>query len=151
MADEIAGRLARMLRSWARAGLAGVLSGLLAVGVSELYAGIFDGLPSLLVSMSGRIVDLSPRAMEEFAISVFGTSDKLALVIFLVVLTAIFSATLGVVALRSRPAAVAGFAAFGILAGLANAFDAQSTPAHGQPRLPSRWGWRWRRSCGSSG
>ena len=130
MADEIGGRLARMLISWARAGLAGLLSGLLAVGVSELYAGIFGGLPSLLVSISGRIVDLSPRAMEEFAISVFGTSDKLALVIFLVVLTAIFSATLGVVALWSRPAAVAGFAAFGILAGLANAFDAQSTPAH---------------------
>ncbi|MCY4113340.1 MAG: molybdopterin-dependent oxidoreductase [Chloroflexi bacterium] len=131
MADEIARRLARILKSWAPAGLAGVLSGLLAVGVSELYAGIFGGLPSLLVSMSGRIVDLSPRAMEEFAISVFGTSDKLALIIFLVVLTAIFSATLGVVALRSRPVAVAGFVAFGILAGLANAFDAQSTPAHG--------------------
>ena len=131
MTDGSGGQLRRMLNSWARAGLSGILSGLLAVGVSELYAGIFGGLPSLLVSMSGRIVDLSPRAMEEFAISVFGTSDKLALVIFLVVLTAIFSATLGVVALRSRPAAVAGFAAFGILAGLANAFDAQSTPAHG--------------------
>ena len=130
MADESGGRLALMLKSWARGGLAGLLSGLLAVGVSELYAGIFGGLPSLLVSMSGRIVDLSPRAMEEFAISVFGTSDKLALVIFLVVLSGIFSATLGVVALRSRPAAVAGFLAFGILAGLANAFDAQSTPAH---------------------
>ena len=131
MADGIGGQLRRMVKASAPAGLAGILSGLLAVGVSELYAGIFGGLPSLLVSMSGRIVDLSPRAMEEFAISVFGTSDKLALVIFLVVLTAIFSATLGVVALRSRPAAVAGFAAFGILAGLANAFDAQSTPAHG--------------------
>ena len=130
MADESGGRLARRLNSWARGSLAGLLSGLLAVGVSELYAGIFGGLPSLLVSMSGRIVDLSPRAMEEFAISVFGTSDKLALVIFLVALSGIFSATLGVVALRSRPAAVAGFVAFGILAGLANAFDAQSTPAH---------------------
>ena len=130
MADESGGRLALMLKSWARGGLAGLLSGLLAVGVSELYAGIFGGLPSLLVSMSGRIVDLSPRAMEEFAISVFGTSDKLALVIFLVALSGIFSATLGVVALRSRPAAVAGFLAFGILTGLANAFDAQSTPAH---------------------
>ena len=130
MADESGGRLARRLNFWARSGLAGLLSGLLAVGVSELYAGIFGGLPSLLVSMSGRIVDLSPRAMEEFAISVFGTSDKLALVIFLVALSGIFSATLGVVALRSRPAAVAGFVAFGILTGLANAFDAQSTPAH---------------------
>ena len=81
--------------------------------------------------MSGRIVDLSPRAMEEFAISVFGTSDKLALVIFLVVLSGIFGAVLGAIALRSRPIAVAGFAVFGILAGFANGFDAQSTPAHG--------------------
>jgi len=38
---------------------------------------------------------------------------------------------LGAVALRSRPIAVAGFAAFGILSGFSNAFDAQSTPAHG--------------------
>ena len=131
MADESAGRFSGMLSYWGRGGLAGLLAALLAVGVSELYAGIFGGLPSLLVSMSGRIVDLSPRAMEEFAISVFGTSDKLALVIFLVVLSGIFGAVLGAIALRSRPIAVTGFAAFGILAGLSNAFDAQSTPAHG--------------------
>jgi len=130
MANESARRRIPELSVLARGGLAGLLSGLLAIGVSELYAGIFGGLPSLLVSMSGRIVDLSPRAMEEFAISVFGTSDKLALVIFLVVLSAIFGTTFGVVALRSRAAAAAGFAAFGILAGLANAFDAQSTPVH---------------------
>jgi len=131
MAEEGAGRFSGMLSYWGRGGLAGLLAALLAVGVSELYAGIFGGLPSLLVSMSGRIVDLSPRAMEEFAISVFGTSDKLALVIFLVVLSGIFGAVLGAVALRSRPIAVAGFAAFGILSGFSNAFDAQSTPAHG--------------------
>ena len=130
MAEESAGRFARMSSYWGRGGLAGLLAALLAVGVSELYAGIFGGLPSLLVSMSGRIVDLSPRAMEEFAISVFGTSDKLALVIFLVVLSGIFGAVFGAIALRSRPIAVAGFAAFGILAGFANGFDAQSTPAH---------------------
>ena len=82
MADESGGRFSRVLSYWGRGGVAGLLAALLAVGVSELYAGIFGGLPSLLVSMSGRIVDLSPRAMEEFAISVFGTSDKLALVIF---------------------------------------------------------------------
>ena len=150
MANESDGRLVPMLNFLARGGLAGLLSGLLTVGVSELYAGIFGGLPSLLVSMSGRIVDLSPRAMEEFAISVFGTSDKLALVIFLVVLSGLFGATLGVVALRSRPAAVAGFAAFGILAGLANAFDAQSTPAHAAAAAAFRWRRRWRRSCCSS-
>ncbi len=131
MAEESAGRFSRMLSYWGRGGLAGLLAALLAVGVSELYAGIFGGLPSLLVSMSGRIVDLSPRAMEEFAISVFGTSDKLALVIFLVVLSAIFGSIFGVIALRSRPIAVAGFAAFGVLTGVANAVDAQSTPAHG--------------------
>ncbi len=131
MAEESAGRFSRMLSYWGRGGLAGLLAALLAVGVSELYAGIFGGLPSLLVSMSGRIVDLSPRAMEEFAISVFGTSDKLALVIFLVVLSAIFGSIFGVIALRSRPIAVSGFAAFGILTGVSNAVDAQSTPAHG--------------------
>ena len=97
MAEESNGRMLPPMNAMVRGGLAGLLSGLLAIGVSELYAGIFGGLPSLLVSMSGRIVDLSPRAMEEFAISVFGTSDKLALVIFLVVLSAILGTMFGVV------------------------------------------------------
>ena len=130
MADEKAGRLSLMWSYLARGGLSGILAALLAVGVSELYAGIFGGLPSLIVSMSGRFVDLTPRAFEEFAIGLFGTSDKLALVITLVVLAAIFGAALGVIALRSRPIAVAGFAVFGTLAGIASAVDAQSTPAH---------------------
>ena len=130
MADEKAGRLSLMWSYLARGGLSGILAALLAVGVSELYAGIFGGLPSLIVSMSGRFVDLTPRAFEEFAIGLFGTSDKLALVITLVVLAAMFGAVLGVIALRSRPIAVAGFAVFGTLAGIASAVDAQSTPAH---------------------
>ena len=130
MADEKAGRLSLVWSNLARGGLSGILAALLAVGVSELYAGIFGGLPSLIVSMSGRFVDLTPRAFEEFAIGLFGTSDKLALVITLVVLAAMFGAALGVIALRSRPIAVAGFAVFGTLAGIANAVDAQSTPAH---------------------
>jgi DMSO/TMAO reductase YedYZ molybdopterin-dependent catalytic subunit len=130
MADEKAGRLSLMWSYLARGGLSGILAALLAVGVSELYAGIFGGLPSLIVSMSGRFVDLTPRAFEEFAIGLFGTSDKLALVITLVVLAAMFGAALGVIALRSRPIAVAGFAVFGTLAGIASAVDAQSTPAH---------------------
>ena len=130
MADQKAGRLSFVWSYWARGGLAGILAALLAVGVSELYAGIFGGLPSLIVSMSGRFVDLTPRAFEEFAIGLFGTSDKLALVITLVVLAAIFGAVLGVIALRSRPIAVAGFAVFGMLAGIASAVDAQSTPGH---------------------
>jgi DMSO/TMAO reductase YedYZ molybdopterin-dependent catalytic subunit len=130
MADEKAGRLSLVWSNLARGGLSGILAALLAVGVSELYAGIFGGLPSLIVSMSGRFVDLTPRAFEEFAIGLFGTSDKLALVITLVVLAAMFGAALGVIALRSRPIAVAGFAVFGTLAGIASAVDAQSTPAH---------------------
>ena len=55
MADEKAGRLSLMWSYLARGGLSGILAALLAVGVSELYAGIFGGLPSLIVSMSGQV------------------------------------------------------------------------------------------------
>ena len=41
MADEKAGRLSLMWSYLARGGLSGILAALLAVGVSELYAGIF--------------------------------------------------------------------------------------------------------------
>jgi DMSO/TMAO reductase YedYZ molybdopterin-dependent catalytic subunit len=77
-----------------------------------------------------RVIDLSPRALEELAIGLFDTSDKLVLIVTLVVLSGIFGAILGVFALRWWSLSIFGFAVFGVLGGLANAFNAQSTPGH---------------------
>lgn len=112
------------------AGLAGFLAALLAVGVSEFYAGIVGGVPSLLQSMGNRVIDLSPRALEEFAIGLFDTGDKLALIVTLVVVAGIFGAIFGVLALRWWSLSIFGFAVFGVLAALASAANAQSTPGH---------------------
>ena len=64
-----------------RAGIAGVVAALVALGAGELLAGLFDAVPSPLASVGGLVVDRSPSFVKDFAIAVFGTADKAALAI----------------------------------------------------------------------
>ena len=102
--------------SW-RSRLDYALLGLVAAGsalaISELIAGLFLSAPSLVRTIGQRIIDITPAPLEDWAISTFGTNDKLVLVIGIVVVTLAIGAFLGLLARdRPRPAA-SGFAAFG--------------------------------------
>ena len=67
--------------------LAGALGAGLALGVSELLAGIFSWAPSLVEGLGTWVIDHVPPAVERWAISVFGTNDKLALLVGMTVVT----------------------------------------------------------------
>ena len=78
-------------------------------------AGLLFSAPSLILAIGDRAIDLTPGAVERWAIDTLGTNDKPALVIGIVVVSLLFGAGLGLVA-RTRPAlANLGFAAFGVL------------------------------------
>ncbi len=101
-------------------GWIGATGAALAIGLTELFAGIFSGVPSAVSSVGSYVVDYSPTFVKDFGIAVFGTADKGALAIG----TAIISVLLGIVIGRAsieRPqvAAVAfsSFAVVGVLAG----------------------------------
>ncbi|MGI5950894.1 MAG: molybdopterin-dependent oxidoreductase [Brooklawnia sp.] len=75
--------------------LAGVAAGAVTLGVAELGAAVFmrggigsdNGSP--LVAVAGAFIDLTPAWLKDFAVGVFGTSDKLALYVGMgVVITA---------------------------------------------------------------
>ena len=83
-----------------RDGLAGAASAGLALGVSELAAGIFSGLPSLVEGVGNWVIDVVPKPIKDWAISVFGTNDKLALLIGMTVVVILLGALVGVVARR---------------------------------------------------
>ena len=103
--------------------LAGVVAAGAGLAVSELIAGLFVSAPSLVLSIGRRVIDITPAAVEDWAISTFGTNDKLALVVGIVVVSLAFGALLGMLA-RHRPGpASVGFAVFGGVGYLAGLSD----------------------------
>jgi len=106
-----------------RDGLAGAASAGLALGVSELAAGIFSGLPSLIEAVGDWAIDVVPTPIKDWAISVFGTNDKVALIVGMTMVVILVGAGLGVIARRWFGVAMAAFIGFGVLGSLAASRD----------------------------
>ncbi|MBC9003502.1 molybdopterin-dependent oxidoreductase, partial [Micromonospora aurantiaca (nom. illeg.)] len=114
-----------------RAALAGVVAAVVALGTAEPVAVLTGPRSAPLVAVGGLVVDLVPEPVKQFAIDVFGTYDKIALLVGTALLLAAFGALLGLAAARRLVIGLAGVAAFavlGVAAALtragANAFDA---------------------------
>ncbi len=109
--------------------IAGGLGAAVAIGATELAAGLVPGLPSLVAAIGGAVIDRQPAGAKDFVVALFGTNDKLALEAFIVLAAIAIGAALGLAG-RRRPAALtAGFALFGVLAFLAALDDPQGSPA----------------------
>ena len=103
--------------------LAGVVASGAALATSELVAGVFLAAPSLIRAIGQRVIDVTPAAVEDWAISTFGTNDKLVLIIGIVVVSLAIGSVLGILS-RNRPSiAVAGFVVFGVVGYLAGLTD----------------------------
>ena len=112
----------------ARGGVAGVVAAGLALGTGELVAGVVDGVPSPVASVGAVVVDRAPAFLEDFAIAVFGTADKVALAIGIVVISLVIGWVTGVLA-RARPwVGAAVFVAFGLVGALAGIADPLAEP-----------------------
>lgn len=108
-----------------RDAIAGALSAGLALGASELIAGLIPAAPSLVEGLGNVVIDNVPPAVKDFAISLFGTADKLVLLISIAVVTVLIGAIVGVVARKRFWIAVLVFAAFGAVAAAAAVADPQ--------------------------
>jgi DMSO/TMAO reductase YedYZ molybdopterin-dependent catalytic subunit len=101
------------------AALSGVAGTLAALGVSELVAGIL-GAQSLVAAVGEFIIDRQPAGAKDFVVGLFGTNDKLALELFILGVSLLIGAGVGLLARRSFTLAalvIVGFAAAGFLAG----------------------------------
>ncbi|CAN5493729.1 sulfite oxidase [soil metagenome] len=105
------------------AALAGVAATALALGIAELIAGVLAGTTSLVAAVGQAVIDRQPPGAKDLVVALFGTNDKLALEVIVVVAALAFGAALAIVALRTFPVAAAGFAAFGILGFVAAASE----------------------------
>ena len=120
--------LGPVLRREARPALAGLIAAGVSFGITEIFAGLISGGPSLIIAVGSGVIDLSPKFAKDFAIAVFGTNDKLALLISIVVIGLGLGAVVGVAGLRKFWIAQLGFVVFGIVAAIAGIAEPQLSP-----------------------
>ena len=99
--------------------IAGLLAAGTALGVGQLVAGLTGANGSPVVAVGQLQIDFTPAWLKNFAISEFGSDDKLALVSGILVVLGIFAAVIGVAATRRLGYGMAGllvFAAIGLTA-----------------------------------
>jgi DMSO/TMAO reductase YedYZ molybdopterin-dependent catalytic subunit len=102
-----------------RDALSGAAAAALALGVSELAAGIFSSLPSLIEGVGNWVIDIVPESIKHWAISVFNTNDKLALLVGMTLVVILLGALVGMAARSHFGVAMAAFIGFGVLGALA--------------------------------
>lgn len=112
-----------------RAGYAGIAGVSVALGFTELFAGMFASVPSAMASIGAVVIDVSPQWLQKFAISVFGTQDKLVLGIGIFVIAALIGMTLGRRSSVSPVPIIVGFAVFGLTGVVAQLQEAEASVA----------------------
>jgi DMSO/TMAO reductase YedYZ molybdopterin-dependent catalytic subunit len=100
-----------------------------ALGVSELLAGLLPGATSLVAAVGQVVIDLQPPGAKDVVVSLFGTNDKLALELLIVVVAVAIGALLGLVARRRYAVAAGAFVAFGVIGFVAALGDPLADPA----------------------
>ncbi|MFP5333585.1 MAG: molybdopterin-dependent oxidoreductase [Acidimicrobiia bacterium] len=112
-------------------GVAGAVAGGASLGVSELAAGLFASMPSLVSGVATFVIDIVPPPVKDLAIELFGTADKVALAVGIVFVTLMLGFAAGRT-FPSRPAVIpAVIGGFGLIGALAAARTplADLTPA----------------------
>jgi DMSO/TMAO reductase YedYZ molybdopterin-dependent catalytic subunit len=110
-----------------RAGIAGVVGVVVAFGISELVHGLYSPVPSILVSIAQRIVELTPGGLVTAGIELLGKADIPTLIATVLIGTVAISFFLGNLAIRHPSlalASVAVLAAVAVAAALADPFVA---------------------------
>ncbi|HEY1180182.1 MAG TPA: molybdopterin-binding oxidoreductase, partial [Phytomonospora sp.] len=99
------------VRRWAAA-LAGVVSAAVALGAGELVAALTGAADAPLVAVGDHVIKATPEPVKQWALSVFGTGDKLALQIGTALILAVVAAGVGIAAALRLVYAIAAVVVF---------------------------------------
>lgn len=114
--------------SGATGAVAGLAAGGLALGLTELFAGVVPGVPSLLGAVGDTVIDWLPPSVVHFGVTVFGSADKAVLIIIMVAVCARVAVALGRVATHAPRRARVGFVVFAVVGVAAALRDPQAEP-----------------------
>lgn len=106
-----------------RAGLAGVVAAAVALATGELVSAVAPGSPSLIGAVGDWFIDGPGGPLAKPAIELFGTNDKPALVIGIVLVTLALGWPVGRAAARRPWVGPAAFGTFGVLGAAAAIAD----------------------------
>ena len=106
-----------------RAGIAGVVGAVVALGISELVHGLYASVPSILVSIAQRIVELTPGGLVTAGIELLGKADIPTLIATVLIGTVAITFFLGNLAVRHPSLALAGVAVLAAIAAAAALAD----------------------------
>lgn len=95
------------------AALAGALAAGAALAAGELVGAAMGRRPSLVTAVGDQFIDRFAASLKDLAIRLFGTNDKIALIVGIVLLSLALGAVFGLVARRRFWVAVAGLVFFG--------------------------------------
>src|SRR5215217_2112405 len=115
--------MSKKTESRTRAGIAGVVGAVVAFGITELVHGLYSSVPSILVSIAQRIVELTPGGLVTKGIELLGKADIPTLIVTVIIGTVTIAFLLGNLAVRRPSLALAAVA---IAAALADPFVAQA-------------------------
>jgi DMSO/TMAO reductase YedYZ molybdopterin-dependent catalytic subunit len=97
---------------------AGAVAVAAALAVGELAAGVFQGIPSPLLAVARFLVDIQPPGAKDIVVALFGTNDKAAFQVVIVVVALVVGALVGRLAARRPDVAAIVIVAF-VAAGFA--------------------------------
>ncbi|MGO4784329.1 molybdopterin-dependent oxidoreductase [Cryobacterium sp. W22_MBD10_FK3] len=112
------------------AGLAAVLAGF---GLAELVAGLIAPGARPVLVVGALLIDLAPAWVKELVISLFGTGDKAALVVFIAVVAAVLAGLAGILEYRRPPFGRYVIVAAGLVALVAALTRAGASPFDAVP------------------
>jgi DMSO/TMAO reductase YedYZ molybdopterin-dependent catalytic subunit len=121
--------MSKKSESRTRAGIAGVVGAVVAFGISELVHGLYSSVPSILVSIAQRIVELTPGGLVTAGIELLGKADIPVLIATVLIGTVAIAFFLGNLAVRHPSLALAGVAVLAAIAGAAALADPFVAPA----------------------
>ncbi len=98
-----------------------------AVVLGELLAGIFSPSLSPLTAVGGAVIDAVPPGVKDWAVALFGTADKVALLAGMALVMAALAALAGVLEYRRRFMGALVVAVFGLVGLVAVLTRAQAT------------------------
>ena len=117
--------------------LAGVVAGALTLAVADLVAQVLDPASSPLLAVGGTVIDLTPGWLKDFAVSRFGTSDKLVLLLSMGLVVTALAAAAGLTVRRRPRVAALLVLALGLVAAAAAAARPGGGPLARRP-VPGR-------------
>ena len=105
--------------------LIGVAAAAVALAVGEIVCALAGSTPSLVTAIGGEFIDRFAASLKDLAVAVFGTNDKVALIVGIVTIALGLGALLGRSYARHPGRAIGGFVAFGLLGWWAYETDPQ--------------------------